>query len=283
MTDVPVLLAGDGHSAAAAYRGLLAHGFTPALCTRDPLLGDLGPRSQIFRDLAPAIDALGPRLVIAAGYRPIIPEALLARVPALNVHHSLLPRYRGLHALVWALLNGDDRVGFTIHEIDELVDHGPILWQASVETGARTSRELMEDLDELIERSIGWVVDSYLEGDLKARAQDHSAATFVGRRHPEDSRVDWQWSATYFSRVLRALVPPYPRPYFHVDGIRWEITRAEVLPRAYTEIPGRVVYRDQASVWIKLDDGLLRLYEVTNETGPQAARDVIRTCGLRLA
>jgi methionyl-tRNA formyltransferase len=263
-----VLLAGDGHGALATYRGLVAAGHETDVCTRDSELATLASKNG-----SALLDNLGgasPRsqdIVLLAGHKDIVNPESFPDGRLLNIHYSLLPLYRGFHSVVWGVLNDEEKVGYSVHHIDALVDHGDIVWQRAIAVEGRTSWELMLALDRLVEAEIGQVIHSFAAGAIAVQPQNHDQATFVGRRNLEDCRIDWRRDAAYLSRFLRALVAPYPLPFFKYKGQTLQVTRAEVVFRSYQEVPGRVVYRDETSVWIKLSDGLLRLYEVRTEDG----------------
>jgi len=279
-----LIVAGDGHGAKAVYLGLLESGFKPTICTNDPDLITLaeinGCRSSSIENwISDPSD-----LVVSGGYRPRIEPDLLNRCRFINIHYALLPRYRGMHATVWAILNGEPEVGYTVHEMDEWLDSGPVLHQTAVPVGPQTSWELMLELDRLVQKEIGAVVQDYLSGTINPAPQNENDAIYVARRNLEDCRIDWErWSATYFERALRALVPPYPRPFFDRGSNRYEIVEAEILFKNYIEIPGHVVYRDSSSVYVKIDGGLLRIIKLENNCQQLAALDVIPRIGIRLS
>jgi len=281
--DTAVLLAGDGHGAIAVFQGLLKGGFRPTVCTLDPELMQLADREgtgSISR--LEEWEQIASGIVIMAGYKPIVPAEIILGSRILNIHYSLLPAYRGVHSTVWAMINGEPEVGFTLHEADALVDNGPIIWQEKVRVLDHTAWELMLQMDRLVENGIAEALAEYLSGDRIPYEQDYGSATFVGRRNKEDCRINWAWDAVYFSRVLKALVPPYPRPFFSYEGMDYDIVEAEVVHRYYTEIAGRIVYRDHESVWIKLADGLLRLRLVEAAGKSMRAVDVFTKVGYRL-
>jgi methionyl-tRNA formyltransferase len=281
--NTAILLAGDGHGAIAVFQGLVKGGFRPDVCTRDPDLMQLADREGA-RSVSRLTEweQIASGVVIMAGYKPIVPAEVILGCRILNIHYSLLPAYRGVHSTVWAMINGEPEVGLTLHEADALVDNGPVIWQERVRVLDHTSWELMLQMDSIAENGIAKALSEYLTGARIPYEQDFGAATFVGRRNKEDCRVSWAWDAVYFSRVLKALVPPYPRAFFSYEGTEYDIVDAEVVHRYYTEIPGRIVYRDHESVWIKLVDGLLRLRLVEAAGQTSRAVDVFTKVGYRL-
>ncbi|NQV80718.1 MAG: hypothetical protein HQ495_09195 [Alphaproteobacteria bacterium] len=282
---VKIIVAGDGHGAAAVYSGMREGGYLPDLCTDDTdLEKSIHPTGEVVRDISTWVAAASPEdLVISAGYRPRIAVETLLRCRFINIHYALLPRYRGMHATVWAILNGEDEVGYTIHEMDEYLDSGPVLFQETLAVLDRTSWELMLLMDEMVRAAIPSVVSSYIDGQIIARGQIHDDALFVARRNLEDCRVDWErWDAIFFERALKALVPPYPRPFFEYRGRRYEISNAQIVHRYYREIPGHIVYRDDESVFVKLSDGLIRLRSLNSDGNEIPALDVFQRIGIRL-
>lgn len=279
-----ILLCGEGHGALSAYEGLLKEGLQFDVLTLDAKIHE-----KMKSDGLKAAESLvgwiqsSSDVVLSSAYRPVIPASTLKKCRFLNVHYALFPKYRGLHSIVWALLNGEKEIGITIHEINELVDAGPIVFQKPVPVQNHTSWQLMEMCDHQLKDIVGPVVRAYATGELKGVPQDESKATFVAKRNQEDCRVNWKtWDAEYFERALRALVLPYPRPFFEHKGVKYEISKAQVVRRNYHEIPGHVVYRDLNSVWIKLTDGLLQVFELSLDGKGVSPLEIFKMPGARL-
>ena len=189
-------------------------------------------------------------------------------------------------SIVWALLNGEDEIGITIHEMNAILDSGPIIFQHGIEVGNKNSWDLMIECDRWIEINVSRIIELYLLGELPPRQQNHKLATYVTRRTLNDCKVDWhKWNAVLFSRYLRALVDPYPLPFFTFDNVTWNITSAEISFNDYIEMPGRVVYRDFDAVYVKLDGGVLKLKTVQDSNNLEKilpAREILRKIGLML-
>lgn len=258
-----ILIAGDGHGAYAVYNGLSNTKYKIDFCTTDQVLIKLSEKngSKVIDNII-EWDHLSNGLVILAGYRPIIKESIISMAKIINIHYSLLPKYRGFHSTVWAMLNGEEELGYTIHIVDSLVDNGDIIWQYKVKIMNKTSNEIMEEINTLVTNQIGGVVERYLNDDIKLTKQDYAQATFVGRRNKNDCRIEFTNSSKLIERMFKALVEPYPLPFFVYKEKEYEVITAEIIHKNYIEIPGHVVYIDNESVWIKLSDGLLRIYEL---------------------
>jgi len=173
-----------------------------------PLNDDYG-----HEDLLHAVRRFQPNVLISAGYDRIFRPELLASVPlALNIHFSLLPRYRGCYSLPWAMLNDDSTLGVTVHHIDSGIDSGPIVVQSSfpndrgqgckalyltaVECGVQLALRLMEDLKAGV--------------PPQTRPQDESLATYHPPRFPGDFRITWRQTISTVTNYIRAThFPPY--------------------------------------------------------------------------
>jgi len=208
------------------------------------------------------LDQINPDLVVLAGYQPIIPQAYIDKFRLINLHPSLLPRYRGMHSVVWAMLNEETVVGLTLHEVDVLVDNGAIIWQGQQEIENHSAYTLLELLHAKFEKSALCVIDAYLAGDLKPIPQNFEDASFVGRRKQEDCRIDFSQSNGYLRRFFQALQQPYPLPFFEYGGQIYSVTKSLVVDKNYRERNGVVLYKDHDSIWVKTAEGLLRIIEV---------------------
>ncbi|MEE6250459.1 MAG: formyltransferase family protein [Bdellovibrionota bacterium] len=278
-----LLLCGEGHGCQATYRGLVKAGIEFDLLSKDEVL--LGLAKEDSRRLADSIDSWiqsKDDVVFSSAYGPKISNETLERADVINVHYAPLPRYRGLHATVWAILNGEKDVGFTFHKMDEYLDSGPIFYQEKLEIGSKSSWDLMLEMDERVESIVGEVVTKYMNKELDLIPQNEDEGIFVTKRNMNDCKVDWkEWSAIHFERILQALVPPYPRPFFIHKDKTYEIVEAEIDHRNYLEIPGHLVYINEEFVWIKLKDGLLKLKKVSIDGEIIEAKKVFPRIGVR--
>ncbi len=256
-----IIICGQGHGIDCVYKGLLKHQQKFVLCTDDEAL-----RARAAADGVPVVshylEAISETtdIVLTAAYKPKIAKSDLERARFINIHYALLPKYRGMHAVVWAILNGESEVGFTVHQTSELLDQGPVIYQESLPVAEKTSWELMLELDELVATRIFKIIRDYAANEIIPISQNEADALFVAPRNQSDCMVCWSgWDAVFFSRALRALVPPYPLPFFIHCGAKVEIVRASVIFKKYIEINGHLVYIDGKSVYIKIPDGLLVL------------------------
>jgi len=151
-----------------------------------------------------------PDLAIVAAYGKIIPKNILG-IPhrgTINVHPSLLPKYRGASPIQYAILNGEKGTGVTIMKIDEEMDHGPIISNVKIQisnddTYDSLSQKLAISGAELLIKTI----PDYISGEIKPVEQDHSKATYTKIIKKEDGKIDWSKSAGEIERVTRAFYP----------------------------------------------------------------------------
>jgi len=171
------------------------------------------PSSPNRPDVAEALRALAPDLVLSVWYRRLLGPTLLAlpRVAALNLHGSLLPQYRGRAPINWVLVNGEARTGVTLHHMNEAADAGDIVVQRAIDIARDDTaltlyqRMVKEGVDLLLE---AW--PAVVAGTAPRMPQDHARATVMPRRRPEDGRVEWTWPAARIANMIRAVTHPFP-------------------------------------------------------------------------
>ena len=154
--------------------------------------------------------SLNPDLCIVAAYGKIIPSRYL-EIPKfgfLNIHPSLLPKYRGPSPIQTAIMYGDKETGVTIIKMDEQADHGPIISIVKHRvSNNRNYKEVEEDLAKLGAELVIDTLPKYIAGEIKPKEQDHSKATFTKLITREDGRIDWDKTAEEIYNQIRALNP----------------------------------------------------------------------------
>ena len=124
-------------------------------------------------------------VVICAGFKRIINEDTLKQSDFLNIHYSKLPHYRGLHSVVWAILNGEETVAVSVHQMTKNIDAGDILTQYNFQLDNKNSAQAMLALNALVEKNLGHTIQQYLDGHLKPTTQEDRKATWVNKRNHE--------------------------------------------------------------------------------------------------
>lgn len=214
-------------------------------------------------ELAAALRELSPDVSVVVSYGKIIPPELLS-LPALgtvNVHYSLLPKYRGASPVQAAILAGDRETGVSIMLMDELLDHGPILTQARVPVGPdETAPELFAKLNAAALPLLLETLERYASGSLVPVQQDHRRATACGLVVKEDGRVNWQRSAGELYRAFLAY-QPWPGLWTTWNGKVLKVTRCAPSPTQTAGAPGTVL----AGGAVACGSGTLRLDTVQLE------------------
>jgi methionyl-tRNA formyltransferase len=169
------------------------------------------------------VAALRPDFIFSLYYRQMLKPALLAlpRRGALNMHGSLLPRYRGRVPVNWAVLRGERETGATLHHMVEKPDAGAIVAQQTVPIlPDDTALEVFGKVTVAAEIALDRVLPDLLAGRAPAVAQDLSQGSYFGGRRPEDGRIDWSRSAREIHNLVRAVAPPYPGAFTDLQGRR---------------------------------------------------------------
>ena len=180
-------------------------------------------------------------IYIVASYGKIIPRSIidLPQYGTLNIHPSLLPRYRGPSPIQTAILNGDEETGVSIMLLDEEMDHGPILESRKWEIENRIAfKKLHNQLADVGAELLAEILPKYLSSELKPRPQDHAHATFTKIITKGDGRIDWKKSADEIDRVVRAF-GVWPVAWTTIDGKRLKIYETEIVSASNLK-PGEI-------------------------------------------
>ena len=236
------------------------------------------------------VAAQQPELFISAYYRRILPLEVLRLAPrgGLNLHGSLLPKYRGAAPANWQLVNGEAESGATLHGMSETVDQGAIIDQARFALGPDdTIRDFYAKLLPASRLLIRRNFTAILSGRLPAIAQDESQATVFPKRRPADGEFRWEWPALRIHDLTRAVTHPFPGAFFLQDGARVRVWKtARVLPgKAATAPldapPGYIVSSQAGRLELKTGAGHLWLESVQTDDGAERpAAKWAADCGL---
>jgi methionyl-tRNA formyltransferase len=187
--------------------------------------------------------AFKPDVIVIAAYGEILPRAVLEMPPlqCINIHPSLLPRWRGPSPVPGAILAGDPFTGVTIMTVTPKVDTGPVIAQAQIPVNAAdTAGTLMERLSSISADLVLDVLVHWRRGELKPRPQDDSAATYSKMITKENGEIDWHEPVEKIWRKVRAY-QPWPGAFTVWQGKRLEILQAFPLPVTGAAEPGTVV------------------------------------------
>jgi methionyl-tRNA formyltransferase len=220
--------------------------------------------------------------MVVAAYGLILPQAALdiPRLGCLNIHASLLPRWRGAAPIQRALLAGDAKTGVTIMRMEAGLDTGPMLLKESLPIAdTDTAGSLHDKLADLGARLIVAALPKLLRGELSGEMQPAEGATYAAKLDKAEAVLDWRQPAERLHRAVRAF-NPFPGATVQIDGQAVKIWRSEAAPGAGE--PGMVLAADAGGIVVACGEGALRLTELQKAGGKRLpAADFLRGFALR--
>lgn len=190
------------------------------------------------------IKEMAPDIIFSFYYRKMVSKKILA-IPAqgaLNLHGSLLPRYRGRSPINWVLVNGESEAGVSLHYMTPRPDDGDIVAQAAIPIGKEdTALTLFEKAVEASRELLDETLPLLASGTAGRTPQDHSLATYFGGRCPADGKIDWSGSARQVNNLIRAVTHPYPGAFTFSGDQKIFIWKAKITPLDRKAEPGTVI------------------------------------------
>ncbi|EPM8051502.1 methionyl-tRNA formyltransferase [Enterococcus hirae] len=198
------------------------------------------------------IIALQPDVIITAAFGQFLPEKLL-QAPvhgAINVHASLLPKYRGGAPVHYSIINGEKETGVTIMEMIKKMDAGGIYAQESLPiTKQDDVGTMFEKLSALGKQLLLKTLPDILNGNLSLRPQDESKVTFSPNITREQEAIDWNKTAEEIDNQVRGM-RPWPIAFTTYEQTRWKLLNVEALAEKTTAEPGTIIKKDKKNLWI---------------------------------
>ena len=249
----------DSVAAIAAARGI------PIITPEDPNTEEVVGR----------IRALEPDFLFSFYYRQMLKPPLLAlpRHGALNMHGSLLPRYRGRAPVNWAVINGETETGATLHYMVEKPDAGDIVARQAVPIlPDDTAFDVFNKVTTAAAQALDRVLPALLAGAAPRTAQDLSQGSYFGGRTPQDGRIDWRWPAGKIHDLVRGVAPPYPGAFCELNGKTLRVLKTRSLSRAAVGKRVPSLYVDQGRCYALCGDGqTLELLQLELDGAPVTA------------
>lgn len=247
----------------------------------------LTPRKMKDPGLLERLHGWRPDLVAVVAYGRILPQAILDLPPlgCVNVHYSLLPRYRGAAPMQWAILEGEAVTGVTTIRLVAEMDAGPLLLAEEVAMEPdETAATLEARLVPVGARLLTATLEGLAKGSLTPRSQDPAGVTFAPMLRKEDGMIDWARPAPEIERRIRAFTP-WPSAFTHWEGKRVKVHGASPVAADAahrTEAPGTVVRAGADGISVATGAGVLLLTELQVEGRKRMPADAfLRGAGLR--
>ncbi len=224
-----------------------------------PVIDVESPKSDQFRE---ELKALKPDLLVVVAFR-ILPNEIL-KIPAIgsiNLHASLLPKYRGAAPIHWAIINGEKETGCSVFFLDEKVDTGEVVAQFKTDIGSmETTGDLYDRLKVKGADLLKETVDQIAEGKAEGRQQNHDHATPAPKLFKENTKIDFSRSAEEVHNLIRGL-NPFPTAWCLYDNQKLNIHKSKPGPKSTNGKPGQLVEIENR-LYVQCRDGLLELLEL---------------------
>ena len=225
------------------------------------------------------IKQLQSELIFTCAYGQILSSKLL-KVPSkgcVNLHASLLPKYRGAAPIQWAIVNGEKFTGLTTFMMDRGIDDGLMLFQESIViTDDDTAATLQERMAAIGPDLALQTLDGLEKGTLQAKPQDHSQATYAPKITDEMARIDWNQPAQKIHNLIRGF-NPVPGAFTFLNGTRLKVYQSRVIENANSGKPGEILSAGPDGMIVQTGVGALELLEVQPESRRRmSALDFVR-------
>jgi len=221
------------------------------------------PKSLRPEENQQLVAALHADVMVVVAYGLILPAAVLAmpRLGCINVHGSLLPKWRGAAPIQRSLWAGDAKTGVTIMQMDVGLDTGDMLHKLACPIEADdTSASLYQKLAELGPQCMLTTLEQLASGSAQPEVQDEALVSYAEKLSKEEAKLDWTLSAAQLERCIRAF-NPWPVSYFTIDDQPVKVWKASVLPHVAKQ-PGEIVQADKNGIQIATADGVLNIEEL---------------------
>lgn len=208
-----------------------------------------------------------PDIIIVAAFGQILSKTILdmPKYGCVNVHASLLPKYRGAAPIQWAVINGDEVSGVTIMRMNEGIDTGDMIAKRELRLAEdETGGSLFDKLADLGAKLCVETMEMIENGTAVYTPQDSEAATHTSMIRKEMGDISWNRSAVDIERLIRGL-NPWPSAYTHLDGKTFKIWKAQIISEGTEYNPGCIVKAGKNELWVQTGEGILSLLEVQIE------------------
>lgn len=227
------------------------------------------PSSVRTAEFSNCIEKHTPDFIVVVAFGHIIPKNILAipKIATINIHASLLPKYRGPAPIQWAIINEEKKTGVTTMLMDEGLDTGDILLSSELEIAPDdTSGTLHDRLADLGADLLIQTLNAFETGDINPISQDHTQATYAPMLKKNDGRMNWKLPAESLEALIRGMTP-WPGAFTFHDKKRLKIFKAKTIVMDTEASPGTVLKGFPDELWISTGKGVLSIMEIQGESG----------------
>ena len=229
----------------------------------------LQPDAIRHPDCISHLTSIAPDYLVVVAFGQILPRSIL-EIPkrgAVNVHASLLPRFRGPAPIQWAIIRGETETGITTMLMDQGVDTGDMLLKAHTPIHAEDTAESLHDrLAKMGAELLIQTLEGLRQGSVFPHMQNNAKATYAPMLKKEDGRLDWRKTATYLNALVRAMTP-WPGAFCFLEGKRMRIYKTDFLTESCKAQPGTVLPGFPDELRVATGDGMLLIREVQSPSG----------------
>ncbi len=222
------------------------------------------PRNSKLSDFIGVVES---ELLLSINYLFLVEIDLIQKFKfPVNIHGSLLPKYRGRTPHVWAIINSEKETGVTAHIIDVECDTGDIILQKKINIGFNdTGFSILEKFTAIYPKVVRKIINLYATNSIKTVAQDHSLASFYSKRSPKDGQINWDWDKERIRNWVRAQSFPYPGAFAFFENEKIIIDKVSFGEYVYeNSIVNGTVMEIQPSISIKTANGSIIIEKIRN-------------------
>ncbi len=243
----------------------------------------LQPEKIKTEEFTAQLEEMKPDLIVVVAFGQILSQRILdiPRLGCVNVHASLLPRYRGAAPIHWSIINGEKETGVTTMLMDAGLDTGDMLLKDAVDiTDEMTTEELHDQLMAMGGAVLSDTIDGLVAGTIKPEKQDDSISNYAGMLNKETGHVDWSKSAQDIHNLIRGL-NSWPVAWSLKDGKNFKLWRTKVVEGSSHEPAGTVIELRKNSFYVATGNGILEVLELQPPSKKRmSAGDLVRGHGV---
>jgi methionyl-tRNA formyltransferase len=223
----------------------------------------LQPEKIREEDMVKKIEALEPDCIVVVAFGQILPKSILDIPPlgCINVHASLLPKYRGAAPINWAIINGEKVSGVTTMYMEEGLDTGDMILKAEVPIEEKIAGELHDELSLEGAKLLGKTLKLIEENKAPREKQDDEKSSYASMMDRNTGKINWQNTAQSIYNLIRGL-NPWPTAVTTYEGKKFKIWKAQVINEKCEDLPGKIIKVNKEGIFVCTGDGILLLEEI---------------------